>query len=247
MTNRYHLLLSACLAISAVPGPAAETAPPAPQFRRLFISPMGEPFRGDGTRDMVVAWFSGADLDHNGRLTLAEFTADAARFFKTLDQNHDGQIAGPEILHYEMDVVPEATGMETSDGGFGGGSGGRHSSRRGRFGIAHFQDDGGYGGGYGGGGGGGDQEAPSGGSSKRRQILEGASRFGILDIPEPVVSADTDFDGRVTWAEYETAAKQRFDLLDSNNDGALTLDEFPKLTVRKSDRKHRDHGGQDRQ
>lgn len=226
MMNRCHLLLAACLAASAVPASAEQAAPPPPQFRPLFISPMGEPFRGDGTRDMVAVWFNAADLNHDARLTLSEFTADAARFFKTLDQNHDGVIAGPEILRYEMEVAPEATGMDFGDAGSGGG-GVRHS---GRLGLVNFQDDGGY-------GGGGDQEAPSGESHSRRQILEGASRFGILDIPEPVVSADTDFDGRVTWSEYEIAAKQRFNLLDSNNDGALTLDEFPKLTVRKSDRK----------
>lgn len=234
MIVRYDLLLSAWLVASAFAASAAEPQQPVPHYRRLFISPMGEPFRGDGTRDMVAAWFNGADLDRNGRLNLAEFTADAARFFKTLDQDHDGQIASAEIQHYELDVVPEASGADMDEGGFGGSHFGRRGGRSG--GGQHFQDDGGMGGADEA------QESPSGDSRPRRQVLEGASRFGILDIPEPVVSADTDFDGRVTWNEFETAARQRFDLLDSNKDGVLTLDEFPKLTVQRSRHGHERSG-----
>lgn len=50
-----------------------------------------------------------------------------------------------------------------------------------------------------------------------------AGRMGLLKIPEPVASADTNFDRGVSTAEFEAAAKQRFQLLDSNNSGGLTL------------------------
>ena len=50
-----------------------------------------------------------------------------------------------------------------------------------------------------------------------------AGRMGLLKIPEPVASADTNFDRGVSVAEFEAAATQRFQLLDSNNTGRLTL------------------------
>lgn len=50
-----------------------------------------------------------------------------------------------------------------------------------------------------------------------------AGRMGLLKIPEPVASADTNFDRGVSVAEFDVAAKQRFQLLDSNNSGGLTL------------------------
>ena len=236
-------LLLACLMLSCGVAPAAEpvpgNTPPPPQYRRLFISPMGEPFRGDGTQDEVAVWFHGADLDHNGQLNLAEFNADAARFFKTLDLNHDGEISGDEIQHYEFDIVPETSGASMDERGFGasrGEGGGRPNRAGGRRGHENFQGD------YGDPGGGDDGEASQSARQPSRRPLEGASRFGILDIPEPVTSADTDFDGRVTWKEFETAAGQRFELLDANKDGVLTLDEFPKLSVQKAGRDQHKHG-----
>src|SRR5262252_202272 len=73
--------------------PNEERPRPAPRIR-MFISPAGEPFRGENG---LAAWFAGADADHDGALTYTEFEADAMRFFKSLDVNHDGQLDGFEI------------------------------------------------------------------------------------------------------------------------------------------------------
>ncbi|MHA6718079.1 EF-hand domain-containing protein [Sphingomonas sp. RS6] len=77
----------------------------------LFISPMGQPFRGPGAAD---AWFDGADANHDGVLTLDEFQEDAMRWFKVLDRGHDGEIDPDDIEVYETKLVPEIRG-----GGFG--------------------------------------------------------------------------------------------------------------------------------
>lgn len=99
-----NLLLAGALA--ALGAPALAQAPP--PGGDLFISPSGEPFReGDGR----AAWFAGADADHDGVLVLAEFRADAARFFKLLDVNADGQVDGIENQRYEREIAPEITGM----------------------------------------------------------------------------------------------------------------------------------------
>lgn len=76
------------------PGPDGPPPPPPPggprpPHGRLFISPMGEPFRGE---DPIGAWFAGADANHDGVVTEAEFIADADRVFLLLDREHDGEI-----------------------------------------------------------------------------------------------------------------------------------------------------------
>ena len=50
-----------------------------------------------------------------------------------------------------------------------------------------------------------------------------AGRMGLLQIPEPVASADTNLDRGVSAAEFRAAAEQRFQLLDFNHTGRLTL------------------------
>src|SRR5579884_3742080 len=136
------MLLSLAQMSSAVPAAHAPVAPVSgPRHpRRLFISPMGEPFRSKSRDDDTLAdWFEQADRNHDGRLTMEEMQADAERFFALLDVNHDGEIDPDEITRYEDVVAPETRAGEhfaslLEEGGQGGEGGGR----------------GGYGGGRGG-------------------------------------------------------------------------------------------------
>lgn len=48
-------------------------------------------------------------------------------------------------------------------------------------------------------------------------------RYSLLNIPEPVISADTDFNRGVSVEEFRRAASKRFRLLDLSNTGRLTL------------------------
>lgn len=185
--NRSILLFTALSGLSA--GAHAQTAPAQPHFRRLFVSPMGEPFRGNGDQDQMVAWFNGVDRNGDGDVTRAEFVVDALRFFKLLDQDHDGAITAPEIDHYEADIFPEMSGLREPGGEQGRKAGNKH----------------------------------------RNEGFEGAALYGILDITEPVTATDTDFDGRVSPQEFRAAASLRFDLLDIDKNGILTLAELPKL------------------
>jgi hypothetical protein len=70
----------------------------------------------------------------------------------------------------------------------------------------------------------------------------GAGRFGFLDAPEPVVTADLNFDRAISEQEFQTVALKRFKQLDANGDGVLTRDELPKLDLHPA----RDHGGSGR-
>ena len=183
------LLLAAAVQVPAATAPAPPT--PTRRWTRMFISPMGEPFRPNSRDDDTLAdWFNQADKNHDGRLTLDEMQADAERFFATLDVSHDGEIDPDDITRYENVVAPEVT-SGSSFGMTEAGEGGRHHR------AAFLR-------------GGDDQH-------------QGAGRFGLLDLPEPVVSADSNFNRGVSVTEFRQAAAQRFLALDLDHHGYLTL------------------------
>ena len=170
--------------------------PPGGAHERLFISPSGEPFRGE---DGLAAWFSGADADHGGALTLDEFRDDALRFFKRLDTDDDAQIDGPENTVYETKIAPEITRLDFGPGGPGGGPppGKRPLIRK---------------------------------IDRHAQPRTGAARFSLLNEPQPVRGADADLNQRVSRDEWAKAARRRFELLDTDQDGKLILDALrPRL------------------
>ena len=190
-----------------------------------FISPMGEPFRSKpGETKPEEAWFAQADANHDGKITLAEFTADAGRFFKTLDTNKDARIEAEEIQHYEDFIAPETIsggdfGAEAAGGGHQGGA--RHGRSRRRDGVSR------------------DTQTAADEDNVTNTYLTppndydegnmGAARFSYFDMPEPLSAADANFDRTITPREYVDAARQRFIALDANHDGLLTRDELPKL------------------
>jgi Ca2+-binding EF-hand superfamily protein len=173
-----------------------------------FISPMGEPFRANSATDDTLAdWFYQADRNRDGVLTVDEMVKDADRFFATLDTNHDGQIDPDEIAAYEYEIAPEIQVMS------------RTRRAPGDPPPAARKNN------------------PDEGSSKERRrreddayaslgmgnSLQGGARYSLLNIPEPVAAADTDFNRAVTLEEFRHAAVQRFQLLDTAHQGKLTL------------------------
>jgi hypothetical protein len=216
--------LALVLALAAL---AAGCATPQPQHRHrreggwrahgasLFVSPFGQPFRAGPDEPYPVArWFAQADENHDGKLTLSEFRDDAIRYFHKLDLNGDGVIDGQEVTAYEHDVLPELLATPQGQGGQGGGSGG--------------QGGGGWGGGRHGGHHHGGQSSSQ---ASPREGLSGAAAYTLNRQAEPVSSADADFDGRITLAEFLAAADRHFDELDTQRDGYLTLAGLPKTAV----------------
>jgi Ca2+-binding EF-hand superfamily protein len=173
-----------------------------------FISPMGEPFRAhSASDDTLSAWFRQADRNHDGVLTSDEMVADAERFFASVDSNHDGEIDPDELDHYEWEVAPEiqvnsrtrrppgqpAPAALTAD------EDDQPRERR----HKHGEDD--------------DT------SLGLHGALQGAARYGLLNIPEPVAAADADFNRAVALEEFRRAAVERFGLLDSGHQGRISL------------------------
>jgi EF hand len=168
----------------------------------LFVSPAGEPFRAaPGGAPPIAAWFAGADANGDGALSYAELLADFRRWFAALDTDHDGEIAPAEVTRYETEILPEMASR-------GGGSFGRGRRFGGRMGGPR------RGGGM------------RGGGMTAAGPASGAARFGLLAIPHPIMSADTDFNRGVSRAEFDRAAATRFNLLDEAHTGRLTLAEL---------------------
>ena len=204
----------AALVLALLAAPAPPVAPPedqivveghnygpcGPPFARVYIAPMGAPFRTNGVADPMRRWFDGADADHDGRLTLAEVAADAARFFATLDSDHDGELDPQEVSAYEIDVAPEIK-LYQADAGFFERARGRRAKH------AAKQD-----------------------ARARADYVTpyGAGTYASLNIPEPVASADLDIDRGVSRAEFAQVAASRFALLDDTHRGYLTYETLPR-------------------
>jgi len=139
------VLIALALAMGGAGEQAAPTAPPAAASQiedgshgsRLFISPMGEPFRAD--HDPQDIWFDRADTNHDGALSHDEFSKDAARWFATLDRRHDGEIDPDDIEYYESVLAPEIR-VDAYEGATAGGGddGGSRPVARLRIGAAHY-------------------------------------------------------------------------------------------------------------
>jgi hypothetical protein len=180
----------------------------------LFISPAGKPFHAEAGQPYPVrAWFAEADRDHDGKITREEFRADFEAFFRILDTNGDGTIDGLETAAYEETVAPEIlprlAQMQARDvqpdepeGQLRQPGSGRHRSQPRQL------------------------AAPP---ERRGQVnFDGAPEFSLMNVSEPVISADQNFDGKVSLEEFLAAADRRFAALDADKLGYLTLEGLPR-------------------
>lgn len=203
------MLLSALLLpMLAATAPSAQSSPITVTGHAWapFISPMGEPFRAHSPADDTLAdWFREADRNQDGMLTAAELQADADRFFATLDTSRDGEIDPEELVQYEWEIAPDIQVMSRKRP-----APGETRAKPRRSGAERSEEDAGF-------------SYPHG--------LQGAARYALLNIPEPVAAADTNFDRGISTAEFRQAAALRFQLLDVSRMGNLTLAQLQVLRL----------------
>ncbi len=199
----------------ARPRPPAEEDDDASVLPNLFISPAGQPFRAKPDAPYPVAdWFHAADKDGDGRLDRAEFVADAAAFFATLDFNRDGVLSRAEVTFYEQRICPEILGLRQE----------ADADRRmgARLWLAQIHQT--------------EPIDPAGDRPPPEQqrpkgldeSSQGAAPFSLLDEPEPLLAADLDLTGVITRKNFLKLASLHFDSLDQRGAGYLTLAGLPK-------------------
>lgn len=192
-----------------------------------FISPMGEPFHSQAAGDDPLArWFYQADRNRDGQLTPDEMRADADRYFKVLDSDHDGQIDPDEVRVYETDIASEVQVNSRWKRTRQAVSAPRPieqpkpEEHRGHHGPGGWRGDNGV-------------------DGYQENGPQGAGRYGLLNLPEPVAGADADFNRSITLQEFEQAAMQRFQLLDTKGAGHLALQELEaRLPTRPNGPRH---------
>ena len=208
------LLLAVSLASSANSQSTSPQREPPGQRLPIYLSLMGEPFRGvTGGPQPITDWFAVADRDHDGAVSLREMLEDGSRFFKTLDVDGNGVISPIEMTRYETDVAPARVRFDGGLRPFRSADKSDNLRRR-------TSDDG----------------LPSEGRG-RRSSRDGSERLfrdlEFLEVPQPVMMADADFDQRVSADEFSKTASKRFSRNDKNKDGYLQLSELTPFLNKK--------------
>ena len=89
-----------------------------PGIRYSAVSPLGEPLSAP-TRDAEAYlatmrdWFARTDTNKDGKLSRAEFTAEAARVFPLYDLNHDGYVTSFELTQYRVNLPSHTPPADT--------------------------------------------------------------------------------------------------------------------------------------
>jgi hypothetical protein len=209
--------LATLLALSILAACSSDPkGPPPPTF-----SPNGEPLvPPQWPQDCEAAidqWFDRLDTGHTGGLSLAVLTADAERQYRLMDLRHDGKVTAEELSKYRLRMMgghylSVSTPGEQARLGRGSDDEARPGDR-----LDEPADD--------------DHPRHRHGDDDRRPVDAFAAL--VSDQPDPVMSADNDLDGSVTWDEFKALVAQNFAEYDHDHTGVITKPEVEKICTRK--------------
>jgi hypothetical protein len=213
MVSTRHLAVLVALAVLAACS-SEPKGPPPPTF-----SPNGEPLLPpqwpEKCEDALDAWFDRMDPGHTGGISHAALLADAERQYKLMDLRHDGKVTAEELSKYRLKMMgghylSVSTPGEHAPIGRGSDDEARPGDR-----IDEAEDD----------------DRPRHGHKDDRPVDAYAAL--VSDQPDPVMTADTDLDGSVTWDEFRALVAQNFADFDKDHKGVITKSEIETICDRK--------------
>ena len=208
-------LLAALIALAALAACGSDPkGPPPPTF-----SPNGEPLvPPQWPQDCEAAidqWFDRLDTGHTGGISHVVLLADAERQYKLMDMRHDGKVTAEELSKYRLKMMGgHYLSVSTPGENVRIGRGTDDEARPGD----RLEDPG-------------DDRPRRRGEEDRRPVDAYAAL--VSDQPDPVMSADTDLDGSVTWDEFRALVAQNFADFDRDHAGVITKSEVEKICSRK--------------
>ena len=198
------ILLSGCASLHH--REHGEASAQGPRF--MLYSPNGEPLNGGalGRPTCEAAqsrWFDRVDTDHDGVISREEFAADAAAQFARMDIDHNGYLLSEELDRYRLPYRQVPMAREYPPSSTGAAAPAGEPRHRHR-------------------------RTTSGEGGATRENGSNAP----ADQADPVMSADTNNDFRVTLQEFSAHAERTFFDLDANHDGRLSHDELLTICTR---------------
>lgn len=196
--------------LAAIAGCSSDKGPQPPTF-----SPNGEPLLPpqwpEKCEDALDGWFDRMDPGHTGGISHAALLADAELQYKRMDLRHDGKVTAEELSKYRLAIMgghylSVSTPTERAIFGRGNDEEARPGDRI--------------------------DDAAGDNSHHGRQRSEDAFAALVSDQPDPVMSADTDLDGSVTWDEFRALVAQNFADFDKDHRGVITKSEVEHICDR---------------
>jgi len=213
MVSTRHVVLFIALALLAAC--SEPEGPPRPTFS-LNGEPLVPPQWPQKCEDAIDMWFDRLDAGHTGGVTLAELTADAERQYKLMDLRHDGKVTAEELSKYRLKIMGgHYLSVSTPGQRVGLGRGSDDDARPGDR-LDEPADD--------------DRPHKRHGDDDRPVDAYAAL---VSDQPDPVMSADNDLDGSVTWDEFRALVAQDFAEFDKDHTGVITKSEVERTCSRK--------------
>ncbi len=147
-----------------------------------------------------AGWFGRVDSNHDGVISRDEFMADAQTQFQRMDIDGKGYIASEALERFRKPYRQQTAGTDLNTA-----QDNENATQPQQGKHRH------------------------GGSSRGGNRNSAATDSGTDEQPDttdPVMSADTNLDFKVTHEEFTTHAQKVFDALDVNHDDALSQDEI---------------------
>jgi hypothetical protein len=213
-------VFASLLAVAVLAGCWSHKGPPPPTF-----SPNGEPLVPPqwpaDCASALDAWFDRLDTGHTGGLTHAQLQEDALRQFKLMDLRHDGKVTAEELSKYRLAIMhghylsvstpAEQAALDRRKNDEEARPGDRIG---GEFGDGSGDDNGSH--------------------HRHGEDHRPVDAYAALvtDQPDPVMSADSDLDGSVTWDEFRALVDQDFADFDKDHEGKITKSEVETICAR---------------